>query len=194
MDGSTHELFPVAIPRTEAESLSRWVRRENSRASIEIGLGYGISALAILASLPPEGHHLVLDPNQRARFSNCGLEAVEDAGMSERLTFLEEPSETALPRLMTEERRFDFAFVDGNHRFDGVFRDLTYLARLLRPGSVVVLDDYQLPAIAKAVGFFQRNLDWRIEEEDGADPLHHWAVVRTADTPDERPFDHFVGF
>ena len=28
-----------------------------------------------------------------------------------------------LPRLLGEERRFDLALVDGNHRFDGVFLD-----------------------------------------------------------------------
>ena len=81
---------------------------------------------------------------------------------------------------MSESRQFDFAFVDGNHRFDGVFLDLIYLGRLLRGGSVIFLDDYQLPAIRTAVSFCTRNLQWTIEEDDVADDTHHWVVVRTA--------------
>jgi hypothetical protein len=38
--------------------------------------------------------------------------------------------------------------VDGNHRFDGIILDLVYLGRLLHP--VVLVDDYQLPAVAYA--------------------------------------------
>lgn len=38
--------------------------------------------------------------------------------------FHAEESQIVLPRLLAEARRFDLAFVDGNHRFEGVFLDL----------------------------------------------------------------------
>jgi hypothetical protein len=63
-----------------------------------------------------------------------------------------EESQIALPRLLGEARRFHLAFVDGNHRFDGVF-----------------VDDYQLPAVARAVSFCVTNLDWTLEEVSAAD-------------------------
>ena len=91
-------------------------------------------------------------------------------------------------------RRFDLAFVDGNHRFDGVFLDLVYLGRLLRRGAVVFLDDYQLPAVVRAASFCLRNLGWTLEEVSPADALHQWAVLRTSIAPDERPFDFYVEF
>jgi hypothetical protein len=93
-----------------------------------------------------------------------------------------------------EQRRFDLAFVDGNHRFDRVFVDLVYLGRLLRPDGVVFVDDYQLPAVARAVSFFVTNVGWTAEEVSEPDEHHTWAVLRTAETPDTRPFDHFVEF
>ena len=37
--------------------------------------------------------------------------------------------------------------------FDGVIVDLIYLNRLVRPGGVVMLDDYQLPGVARAASF-----------------------------------------
>ena len=84
--------------------------------------------------------------------------------------------------------------VDGNHRFDRVFVDLFYLGRLVRPGGIVFLDDYQLPGVARAASFYKTNLGWTLEEVSAPDDLHRWAVLRTSALPDARPFDHFVDF
>jgi hypothetical protein len=81
-----------------------------------------------------------------------------------------------------------------NHRFEGVFLDLVYLGRLVRPGGIVFLDDYQLPAVARAASFCLANLGWALEDASTDDDLHHWAVLRTAARPPHRPFDHFVDF
>ena len=105
-----------------------------------------------------------------------------------------EESQLVLPRLVAEGRSFDLAFVDGNHRFDGVFLDLVYLGRLVRGGGIVFLDDYQLPAVARAVLFCTTNLGWTLEEVSPPDALHQWAVLRTPETPPERRFDHFIEF
>jgi len=110
------------------------------------------------------------------------------------LQFYAERSEIALPRFLSSGRLFDLAFIDGNHRFDGVFLDLIYLGRLVRAGGVIILDDYQLPSAKKAVRFCLTNLGWALQEEGAADPRHHWAVLRTAAVPLERNFDHFVDF
>ena len=91
-------------------------------------------------------------------------------------------------------RVFDLAFVDGNHRFDGVFVDLVYLGRLVRPGGIVFLDNYQLPTVARAVSFFLTNLSWTLEEVSAADDHHQWAVLRTSAVPDARAFDFYVEF
>ena len=69
-----------------------------------------------------------------------------------------------------------------------------YLGRLLRPGAVVFLDDYQLPGVARAGSFFVTNVGWRIESVSAPDAPDQWAVLRTPTTPDTRPFDFFVDF
>jgi len=38
------------------------------------------------------------------------------------------------------------------------------------------------------------NLGWTVEGVAAVDPRHHWCVLRTARSPDNRPFDHFVEF
>ena len=96
--------------------------------------------------------------------------------------------------MVADGRSFDFAFVDGNHRFDRVFLDLVYLGRLLRPGGVAFVDDVQLRAIARAIEFLTSNRSWKVEERSAADPEHQWAVLRTPMEPDELGFADFRDF
>jgi len=138
-DGTTHDLFPVAVNAAEGEALREWVRREGASRTIEIGLGYGVAALFICAGLLENGkaaaRHVAVDPYQATRFADCGLQFLKDAELTELVEFHSEESQIVLPRFLSEGRRFDLAFADGNHRFDGVFLDLVYLGRLLRPGE-----------------------------------------------------------
>jgi predicted O-methyltransferase YrrM len=197
-DGTLHSIFPVAVYAAEGEALRELVLREGAIRTIEIGLGYGISALHIceglLGNADPAARHVALDPYQATRFANCGLQFLEEAGIAEMVEHHAEESQIALPRFLGEARRFHLAFVDGNHRFDGVFVDLVFLGRLVRAGGIVFVDDYQLPAVARAVSFCLTNLGWRLEEVSAADDLHRWAVLRTSAVADTRPFDYYVDF
>ena len=197
-DGTLHSIYPVAVYAAEGEALREWVLREEATRTIEIGLGYGISALHIceglLGNADPAAQHVALDPYQATRFAGCGLQFLEEAGVAEMVEHHAEASEIALPRFLGEARSFHLAFVDGNHRFDGVFLDLVFLGRLVRAGGLVFVDDYQLPAVARAVSFCVANLDWTLEEVSAADDLHRWAVLRTSAVADTRPFDYYVEF
>jgi predicted O-methyltransferase YrrM len=196
--GTLHNLFPIAVSAAEGQALREWVEREEATRTIEVGLGYGVSALFICEGLLANGgdaaRHVAVDPNQASRFENCGLQLLEEAGLAGVVEHHAEESQIALPRFLGKGRRFDLAFVDGNHRFDGVFLDLVYLGRLVRPGGIVLVDDYQLPAVACAASFCVSNLGWSLEEISEVDELHHWAALRTSARPDTRPFDHFVEF
>ena len=135
-----------------------------------------------------------MDPHLLRGHAGEGLEALERAGVGGLVEFYGEGSEVVLPGLLAEGRRFDLAFVDGNHRFEGVFLDLVYCGRLLEPGAVVFVDDLQLPAVRRAVSFCVSNLGWAVEDE-GREDEHEWVVLRTG-SPDafQRPFDSFVEF
>lgn len=202
-DGSCHELFPIGVPPEVGEALGRWVRRENATRTIEIGLGYGISALYICEGLVANGHpdsrHVAIDPYQMSGpdgrgFASCALQFLEEAGVMAMVEHHEDESQIALPRLLAEGRTFDLGFVDGNHRFDRVFLDLYYLGRLVRRGGIIILDDYDLPGVARAASFFLTNLGWELEEVSEPKPLHGWAALRTSRVEDRRPFTHFVDF
>lgn len=204
-DGARRELFPVAIGMSEGLALLDWVRKERALRTFETGLGFGISTLFICEGLlanGPDGRHLAIDPyqfsgleTQRTTYAGVGLQVLEEAGVRDHVEFYAEESQIVLPRLLAEGRRFDLAFLDGNHRFEGVFLDLIYAGRLLREGAIVFVDDAQLPAIRRALNFCVTNLGWVIEAEGEEGHVHKWTVLRTG--PGElllRPFDHFNDF
>jgi predicted O-methyltransferase YrrM len=198
-DGTLHEIFPVAASAAEGEALRGWVARERATRTVEVGLGYGVSTLYVCEGLLGNAYttaarHVAVDPYQETRFWGCGLQSLEEAEVAGLVEHHAEDSRIALPRLLEEGRSFDLAFVDGDHRFDGVFVDPCYLGRLVRPGGVVFLDDYELPAVERAASYFLRNLGWELEEVSEWDDLHRWAVLRTSKVPDTRPFDYYVDF
>lgn len=197
-DGSAHELFPVAIPAAEGEALRDYVIREAASRTLEVGLGYAVSTLYVCDGLvengDPAATHVAVDPYQGSRFASCGLQLLKQAGVAQLVEHHATHSQLVLPRLLGEGRSFDLVFIDGDHRFDGVFVDLYYAGRLVRPGGIVMVDDYQLPALERAVSFFASNLGWSIEELAPPDPHHQWAALRTSRLPDRRPFDFFVDF
>ena len=71
---------------------------------------------------------------------------------------------------------------------------LYYLAFLKQTGSIIFLDDLQLPGIHKVVSFFEKNLEWKIEAEGSISKDHHWAALRTRFEVLERNFDAFTDF
>ena len=204
-DGSLKGLFPVAIGAIEGESLRDWVVRERASRTLETGLGFALSTLFICEGLLTIGTyvgHVAVDPFQMnaggvagTSYSGIGLRTLEAAGVLDLVEFYEEESQVVLPRLLDAGRRFDLAFIDGNHRFEAVFLDLIYAGRLVREGGIVFVDDSQMPAVDRAIEFCVTNLTWAVEESASEGPEHAWRVLRTG--PAERwrrPFKEFVDF
>jgi predicted O-methyltransferase YrrM len=203
-DGRDRELFPVSISESEGLALRDWVQREGAVRTLETGLGFAVSTLFIFEALLANGtkvRHVASDPYQLSglpthstTYVGSGLQILEDAGVRDLVEFYEEESQITLPRLLAEGRQFDLAFLDGNHRFEGVLLDLVYSGRLLKEGGIVFVDDVQLPGVARAVNFCLKNLDWTSADQGGED-LHEWIVLRTG--PSEaylRPYADFVDF
>lgn len=186
-DGTVHTLFPVAASAAEGQALREWVTREAATHTIEVGLGYGISALYVCGGLLANGdataHHVVIDPHQATRFADVGLQVLDEAGVAAMVEYHPDESQVALPRFLSQGRSFDLAFVDGRHRFETVFVDLYYLGRLVLPGGIVFVDDYQLPAVARATSYFSTDLGWSVEDVSAPDEHHQWVVLRTPVRP-----------
>ncbi|HEY7529171.1 MAG TPA: class I SAM-dependent methyltransferase [Gemmatimonadota bacterium] len=162
-DGSALGHASSSIRFETGALLYEFVRRERPLRTLETGMAYGMSTLFICQALRDNGagRHTAIDPSQTERFGGGGLHNVEHAGLADLLRFYEERSDQVLPRLCAEGERFDFAFVDGNHRFDFTLVDFFYVDRLLPVGGHVAFDDLWLPAVRKVISYALRNRPYR---------------------------------
>lgn len=163
-DGAAYSIMPASVTPERGRFLADLCRAERALATLEIGMAWGLSTLFILEALAENGAppraHVVADPFQSLRWHGAALRSVREAGAGEMVEFYEEPSEILLPRLAVERRVFDFAFIDGNHRFDAVFVDLVFVSRLLKPGGLMVLDDAWFDPVYLACRFAETNLSY----------------------------------
>lgn len=184
----------VSIPATDADVLRDLLIGERPRLVIEIGLGYGSSALAIAEALLVCGRqgakHVIIDAYQ-GRFGNAGYEAITGAGLADLCSLLPERSQLALPRLVADGYAADAAFVDGSHSFHNVFVDLYFLRELIRPGGLVIVDDCQWTSVATAVRYFELNAGWQRAATPAPTRL---AAFRLPDARTEPRFEAFKSF
>lgn len=201
-------LAPHSVERRQGEALRDLAIAEDARQTVEVGLALGISALFLCqAVLPRAGGHVAIDPFQQESWNGAGLRTLREAGVADAVEVIEEESQLALPRLVREGRRFDFAFVDGDHRFEGVFLDLYFMTRLVRAGGLVVVDDMWMPAVRTAVAYVEHNLGvtlepdaladgfrWRRRQLRGGVPrgVGDMAVLRLPEAPPQLRWDEFV--
>ena len=181
----------VSIPNSDSDALRDLLIAEKANIAIEIGLAYGSSALAIAEALVIVGsdhaRHVIIDAYQD-RFYSSGWSAIAEAGLAGLCSLIEERSQTVLPRLLGEGFLADAAFVDGSHIFHNIFVDLFYLRELVRPGGLVILDDYSYPSVATAVRYFEANTGWQTE------PMSAPTRLRAFRLPIERTEPSFESF
>jgi predicted O-methyltransferase YrrM len=118
--------------------------------TLETGCAYGVStlfALETLAKYSPKARHTIIDPAQGWAYGNGGLNNAKRAGYGSMVEMIEESSATALPRLMAEGRRVQFAIIDGWHTFDHALIDFFYINKMLDVGGIVLLDDTDWPGL-----------------------------------------------
>lgn len=131
------------------------------KRTLEIGLGYGGSAMVFAAShrqagKQPLAQHTAIDPFQND-WNNKALIALDEAGLRGYLDFRPEFSSLALPTLVREGARFELIFVDGSHFFDDVFIDFYFTTQLLAEGGIVAFDDCANPHVKKVLRFIRGN-------------------------------------
>jgi predicted O-methyltransferase YrrM len=164
--GEPVSLAPHSVDPQLGAALRDLAIGRGAQRTIEVGLALGMSALFLCQALIPRGgRHVAIDPFQRESWSGAGLRTLREARVDDMVEVIQEESQLALPRLVAEGREFDLAFVDGDHRFEGVFLDLYFMTRLVRPGGVVVVDDMWMPAVRTAVAYVEKNLGATLEPD-----------------------------
>jgi predicted O-methyltransferase YrrM len=190
--GKQIALTGSGIPPEEGRFLQKMVDLAKPSVSVEVGLAFGISALYICEALAqqPAAHHIVIDPHQfrpsyahqdHPNYEGAGLYSLQRAGYGNLIEYRELTSEIALPQLVSEGIKIEFAFIDGWHTFDAALVDFFYVDRLLRPGGIVVIDDTHFQSLWPLCRYIITNRAYRVEAclpiplaEAPRDALHPW--------------------
>jgi predicted O-methyltransferase YrrM len=139
--------------------------------TLEIGVYYGLSAIAIAALRGPGRRMYAVD-----LFEELGPNEAYGAGKSYREKFEQHmrefygsldfltPITAASGRLNSSEfpPAFSFCHVDGGHSAEETFADMKFASDLLMPGGLLALDDYfnpQHPGVCEGAIDFARSYD-----------------------------------
>lgn len=135
------------------------IRRSAKRGDSTIETGVGASTVVFAAS---GAHHTAISPSpaEHERVRNyCRQIGVDDS----RVTFVVGLSDDVLPPLLGRERTLDVAFIDGAHSFPFPVVDWYYIARSLKVGGKLLLDDVPIPAVAQVFRHMRLEPNWRLD-------------------------------
>jgi predicted O-methyltransferase YrrM len=143
-------LHPAAL-----RSLSR--RLQPGWRTLETGAGVSTILFAVMQT----DHTCVVPSSEEVTRIKafCAAREVSTA----RVTFVEERSEEALPRLSPGP--LDLVLIDGSHSFPTVFIDWYYTASRLREGGWLLIDDTNLWTGRVLRDFLDAEEDWALVEE-----------------------------
>jgi predicted O-methyltransferase YrrM len=189
--GDRRPAVPLGVVRSDAVQLAELVRGHDLLNTLETGLAYGLSTLAIAGAHEARGRgsHIAIDPVEKDYYEGIGLANLRRAGLEDRVRFIPARADRALPELVQDGVRLDMAFIDGSHLFDYAFVDFFYTDRMLIEGGLLVFHDLWMPAVQNVVEFAVTNRAYqRLPEADG-----EMAVLRKHG-PDRRPWNFHRSF
>jgi len=138
-----------AISQTNSLELSALARfASGARLAVEIGSFQGVSAAVIARSLAENGVLHCVDPwPAKAGGSNAVFDIfnrhIRRARMANRIQIIRNFSANAADRMPDS---LDFAFIDGDHSWNGIETDWAIVAGRIRDGGIVCLHDTAIPA------------------------------------------------
>jgi predicted O-methyltransferase YrrM len=176
-----------AVKFSEGEFLHKLIKENNFKKTLETGFGLGLSAVSMITA--SGGTHVGIDPFQN-NYDSYGLKNIEKLGLKNHLEFYADYSHNILPRLLRENRSFDFIFIDGDHKFDGQFVDFYFSSLLIEPNGFIVLHDTWMRSTTYLVNYIKTN---RKDFQYVPQELRNIAVFKKIAT-DSRDWVHFEGF
>lgn len=103
---------------------------------LEVGSGWGIFSRSALEV--PDTKIITIDVKTRSRLGQY-LSRVK--GFEDRIEMICGDSRDILKEMIAKKRKFQFIFVDGDHRLEGAYKDLQNAWDLLDEGGTILLDD-----------------------------------------------------
>lgn len=157
----TEEWFDPQIPNWEKAFIELKNRGTIPRDVLEIGCFEGRATVWLCENVLQEGANYDVVDTFGGTLEEAGMGNVSErlskdqdsildtfkhntSFHSDRINFniYRDYSQQALPRLVNQKRQYDFIYVDASHKADDTFIDAYYANKLLRPGGLIIFDDF----------------------------------------------------
>ncbi|HEX3174173.1 MAG TPA: class I SAM-dependent methyltransferase [Solirubrobacterales bacterium] len=146
--------YPIAHS-TSADICRRYAElivEQDAKRVVEIGTLFGFSTLFLADALTQTNGHLdTIDIRYAKRAWIDGQEIedihevaerlVDEASLSDFVTFHAGDSNALLAGLIEASAEYDFALIDGSHKFEVALLDFIGVDRMLKVGGYVAMDD-----------------------------------------------------
>lgn len=159
---------PPGLHQVGGELSSRWKLQDADLAYLDEVIRPGMRTLETGAGLSTVvfalkgARHTCIVPDgglvDRIR-TFCSDSGIPHSGVE----FIVDGSERALPRL--EGQDYDFALIDGRHGFPAPFIDCYYIARLLKVGGCVMIDDLHIWTTELLARYLSSEKSWKLVRE-----------------------------
>lgn len=143
---------------------------------LEVGSGYGLSAIALARTQAAPRVITVENAADRFAIARANVRKVR----ADRVECMEADKIDAFQTFLDRRDRFDFIFHDGGHYGDDYVRDFHMMRRMLEPGALMVFDDIAWDRTEKVRAFTRTRSarsclqGWK---EVVASPFVSWAVA-----------------
>jgi len=109
------------------------------RDVLEIGSAYGYSTVILALA---GASVTAVDPHEDMQSYGALLANLDAHGVRERVEVWRSKSQNVLPALVSDGRRFDVVWIDGDHMEAVVAHDVGWALRLLKPTGTLAVHDY----------------------------------------------------
>lgn len=151
--------FPISINWNQGEFLVQLLKQYRPKRVLELGSGYGISAIWIQLGLPTTSKHVSVDPwAEHPALIKKALKSTKHI-LTTQFT-----SQQYLAKLETQKNqpKPDFIVMDADNRFDGCISDFYFANHLQKPGDVIIMRNCWNPSVRMAARFVVTNLPYRL--------------------------------
>jgi predicted O-methyltransferase YrrM len=145
-----------AVPKEVIRYFAKVVKSDHR--TLETGGGHSTVALASLAA-----HHTCITPDVIS--TDLVKAYLKEVGIpDDRVTYILEPSDTALARFQPQAR-LDFAFIDGEHAYPVPAIDWHFVDLHLKVGGIVGFDNCEIPAVHEHCVFLEMNKSYALKDQ-----------------------------
>ncbi|MCH5583904.1 O-methyltransferase [Shimazuella sp. AN120528] len=130
----------ISVPSEVGKWLTMMVRMTGAKKILEVGTLAGYSTICLVRGLNKDGHCTTIElKEEHAKLARYHF---EEAGLQDCVTTLVGDASLQLAKLIQEEKKFDFIFLDADK-----VNYPTYLEQVIQlslPGTVIVMDNLLL--------------------------------------------------